>query len=130
MTSWAHAFLSTRQAVARSGAIRIQMNGSGPWRAESYTTTQMSMQHNTQTGTHRQSARPPDPAGRGRHTSLHWTFMKTLSLLSLVMFSMHNAFSQDETSAQPLRVVPAVDFSRYAGTWYEIARLPNRFQQN
>ena len=28
----------------------------------------------------------------------------------------------------PLRVVPAVDLQRYAGTWYEVARLPNRFQ--
>ena len=88
------------------------------------------MQHNTHTGTRRQSALPPDPAGPVRRIPLHWSFMKTVSLLSLAMFSMHNAFSQDETSAQPLRVVPAVDFSRYAGTWYEIARLPNRFQQN
>ncbi|HEY0172152.1 MAG TPA: lipocalin family protein [Pyrinomonadaceae bacterium] len=29
---------------------------------------------------------------------------------------------------EPLRVVPSVDPGRYAGTWYEIARLPNRFQ--
>ena len=29
----------------------------------------------------------------------------------------------------PLRVVPTVDLTRYAGTWYEIARLPNRFQE-
>lgn len=28
----------------------------------------------------------------------------------------------------PLRVVSAVDLNRYAGTWYEVARLPNRFQ--
>lgn len=28
----------------------------------------------------------------------------------------------------PLRVVPTVDLERYAGTWYEVARLPNRFQ--
>jgi apolipoprotein D and lipocalin family protein len=28
----------------------------------------------------------------------------------------------------PLRVVQSVDLARYAGTWYEIARLPNRFQ--
>jgi apolipoprotein D and lipocalin family protein len=28
----------------------------------------------------------------------------------------------------PLKVVPALDLDRYAGTWYEIARLPNRFQ--
>jgi apolipoprotein D and lipocalin family protein len=29
---------------------------------------------------------------------------------------------------QPLRLVPSVDLARYAGQWYEIARLPNRFQ--
>jgi len=28
-----------------------------------------------------------------------------------------------------LEVVAAVDLSRYAGRWYEIARLPNRFQK-
>jgi apolipoprotein D and lipocalin family protein len=27
------------------------------------------------------------------------------------------------------QVVPSVDLARYAGTWYEIARLPNRFQR-
>jgi apolipoprotein D and lipocalin family protein len=31
---------------------------------------------------------------------------------------------------RPLRVAPEVDLARYAGTWYEIARLPNRFQQS
>jgi apolipoprotein D and lipocalin family protein len=30
---------------------------------------------------------------------------------------------------EPLRVVPSVDFSRYAGRWYEVARLPNRFEK-
>jgi apolipoprotein D and lipocalin family protein len=30
---------------------------------------------------------------------------------------------------EPLRVVPSVDPARYAGRWYEIARLPNRFQK-
>ena len=29
----------------------------------------------------------------------------------------------------PLRVVPSVDLARYAGQWYEIARLPNRFEE-
>jgi apolipoprotein D and lipocalin family protein len=28
-----------------------------------------------------------------------------------------------------LTVVPSVDLQRYSGTWYEIARLPNRFQK-
>ncbi|HQT33102.1 MAG: lipocalin family protein [Thiobacillus sp.] len=32
------------------------------------------------------------------------------------------------TPAPPLPTVPAVDLGRYSGTWYEIARLPNRFQ--
>jgi apolipoprotein D and lipocalin family protein len=30
----------------------------------------------------------------------------------------------------PLEVVPSVDLGRYAGKWYEIARLPNRFQRD
>jgi len=29
----------------------------------------------------------------------------------------------------PLQTVDNVDLQRYAGTWYEIARLPNRFQE-
>lgn len=31
-------------------------------------------------------------------------------------------------SAEVVRAVPDLDFQKYAGTWYEIARLPNRFQ--
>ena len=34
------------------------------------------------------------------------------------------------SSDAPLRVVPSVDLSRYAGKWYEVARLPNRFQRD
>lgn len=29
---------------------------------------------------------------------------------------------------QPLATVPELDLTRYAGRWYEIARLPNRFE--
>jgi apolipoprotein D and lipocalin family protein len=29
----------------------------------------------------------------------------------------------------PLPTVPAVDLARYAGAWYEVTSLPNRFQQ-
>ena len=31
---------------------------------------------------------------------------------------------------EPLRTVPQVDFARYSGTWYEVARLPFRFQKD
>ena len=33
-------------------------------------------------------------------------------------------------SAEPLPTVPHVDLARYAGTWHEIARLPNWFQRS
>jgi len=38
------------------------------------------------------------------------------------------AFLAACTSPAPLPTVAAVDLGRYYGTWYEIARLPNRFQ--
>jgi apolipoprotein D and lipocalin family protein len=31
-------------------------------------------------------------------------------------------------SAPPVQTVPRLDLSRYAGTWYELARFPNSFQ--
>lgn len=35
------------------------------------------------------------------------------------------------TGAQPaLRTVPQVDYARYAGTWFEVARLPFRYQKD
>ncbi len=33
-------------------------------------------------------------------------------------------------AADPLPTVRSVDLARYAGTWYEIARLPNMFQRS
>ena len=33
-------------------------------------------------------------------------------------------------AAEPLEPVPGLDINRYAGTWYEIARLPNRFEDH
>ena len=35
----------------------------------------------------------------------------------------------DNNSKGELEVVRSVDLSRYAGRWYEIARLPNRFEK-
>jgi len=38
-------------------------------------------------------------------------------------------YRTEAKAKEPLRVVPSVDFSRYAGLWYEVARLPNRFEK-
>jgi apolipoprotein D and lipocalin family protein len=35
----------------------------------------------------------------------------------------------EQENRGPLRVVPSVELTRYAGLWYEIARLPNRFEE-
>ena len=44
-----------------------------------------------------------------------------ISVLTLLPTTLANA--------QELTVVPSVDLNKYAGLWYEIARMPNRFQQ-
>jgi apolipoprotein D and lipocalin family protein len=36
--------------------------------------------------------------------------------------------STSQQSVAALQAVPAIDASRYTGKWYEVARLPNRFQ--
>lgn len=45
----------------------------------------------------------------------------------LLLFSAVALAAQDE---HELKTVPAVDLDRYMGRWYEIARLPNRFQED
>jgi apolipoprotein D and lipocalin family protein len=39
-----------------------------------------------------------------------------------------SAAAAQDSSDRPVKVVPEVDLNRYMGTWFEIARLPNRFQ--
>ncbi len=45
----------------------------------------------------------------------------------LILAAMASLFSS--TSAQELSTVDQVDIEKYAGTWYEIARLPNSFER-
>ncbi|MFN0171798.1 MAG: lipocalin family protein [Bryobacteraceae bacterium] len=47
------------------------------------------------------------------------------TLLTAGVLQAHAAGKQ-----APLQVVPSVDLTRYMGRWYEIARLPNRFQRD
>ncbi len=52
--------------------------------------------------------------------------MTILSIIVVFLILMGNA-----TAQQPLPVSPVeqVDLDRYCGTWYEIAKFPNRFQR-
>lgn len=47
-------------------------------------------------------------------------------MLPSLLFAMTIAASD----LPPVKPVPSVDLQRYIGTWYEIARYPNRFQQS
>jgi apolipoprotein D and lipocalin family protein len=48
-----------------------------------------------------------------------------LVLLSAVLLS-----EQLNAQQPPLQVVPEIDYQKYAGKWFEIARLPNRFEED
>ncbi len=49
---------------------------------------------------------------------------KIVFIIMIFMTLFSKAFSQE-----PLPVVKEVDLKKYSGTWFEIARLPNRFEK-
>jgi apolipoprotein D and lipocalin family protein len=50
-------------------------------------------------------------------------------LLAVISLTCPAATAIRASGTRPLQVVPSVDYARYAGQWYEIARLPNALQQ-
>jgi apolipoprotein D and lipocalin family protein len=50
-------------------------------------------------------------------------------ILLVSQFLILMIMSSCRTEAQPLETVPFVDLDKYAGTWYEIASFPQRFQK-
>jgi len=56
--------------------------------------------------------------------------MMTRELSALIPILAMTGVLASAASSQTLEVTPSVDLSRYAGKWYEIARLPNRFQNS
>ncbi len=67
------------------------------------------------------------------HNKKAWLTFATISGIALFMSS---AYAQDSAtatqtnpSAEP-KAVDAIDVQKYAGTWYEVARLPMYFQRN
>lgn len=55
--------------------------------------------------------------------------MKQTVLLFTLVFVVAQCSVCQVDSVKDLKVVPSVDLQKYAGTWYEIARLPNSFQK-
>lgn len=51
--------------------------------------------------------------------------VSTTALISSVLAS----FGSDDVDERPVTPVGRVDLERYAGLWYEIAKIPNRFQK-
>jgi apolipoprotein D and lipocalin family protein len=58
-------------------------------------------------------------------------FILGLSRSALLLFLFMNltCFAKDESELKEPKTVKKVDLNRYVGTWYEIARIPNRFQK-
>jgi apolipoprotein D and lipocalin family protein len=56
---------------------------------------------------------------------------KKITLSLLVIVAAAYAYARAGAKARtPLEVVPEVDLDRYAGRWFEVARLPNRFEED
>ena len=49
--------------------------------------------------------------------------------LSLALLSPFAASAQTSAPPEPLQTIARLDVGRYLGTWYEIAKCPNRFQR-
>jgi apolipoprotein D and lipocalin family protein len=52
------------------------------------------------------------------------------SWLTITALFLTAALAPVRIQPQPLKLVDKVDLSRYAGTWYEVARFPNKFQDD
>lgn len=54
---------------------------------------------------------------------------KYLIMMLFLCFFLTSCIWGKKESFPPLQVVPYVDLKKYIGTWYEIARYPNSFQE-
>jgi apolipoprotein D and lipocalin family protein len=58
------------------------------------------------------------------------TAMKRLITISFTIILATLSFFAQSSKETPVRTVPSVDLNKYSGTWYEIAKYPNKFQKN
>ncbi len=56
--------------------------------------------------------------------------MKKLFALGLIILPVLALSRTTNSDTKSVQAVSSVDLTRYAGKWYEIARLPNRFQKD
>jgi len=54
---------------------------------------------------------------------------KFLAAAIIISFSITHQTVEASSTLPPLQTVESVDLSRYVGLWYELAHLPNRFQE-
>lgn len=54
---------------------------------------------------------------------------KRIILAGFALIALAALVKAEKKAKDAPRVVPSVDLARYVGRWYEIARLPNRFQK-
>lgn len=64
-------------------------------------------------------------------TASSFTSSPTLRQLAfaLALLSPFAAPAQNSAPSEPLQAIARLDVGRYLGTWYEIAKVPNRFQR-
>lgn len=59
-----------------------------------------------------------------------WSWPRLLGVACLCGLMVFGARAADPAPAPaPLQTIPRLDVQRYLGTWYEIAKYPNRFQR-
>ena len=56
-------------------------------------------------------------------------FIVMLSLVIIFVSSLTISAVSDEEEIKEVIPVDSVSLERYAGVWYEIAKIPNRFQK-
>ncbi len=55
--------------------------------------------------------------------------MKSHLVLLGLLIGTTCVIAKEDSASRSLQVVPSVDLNRYAGTWYEIARMPFKYQE-
>ena len=54
---------------------------------------------------------------------------RAIHLIAIIVALAAGPIAAQEVPVPEVRAIPALDLARYAGRWYEVARLPNWFQK-